>query len=383
MVQCQQLEEMFTENSTENQTLADTTKAILDYTTKAAAFFDSAWQIAITIEFYFQYVVIAIGVIGAAANSLVLYALISYYAREVKKRAINLLIIHQSITDLVSSVLLTITFSIGHRLYLTGTLGYLICSIFVGESAAYCATNASVINLMAVTIERYLKVVHPFWTKKNVKRWMIHATMAFAWIAAILFTLPPSFVTSVVMDGTCLSYYAWESPEARMIFGAYGTFSFFVLPVILFIYCYGHIVVVIRRQMRVMAGHSEGSSQMNANQIQSKRVKWNIIKTMIIVSVTFIICWIPNTIYFMIVDNTTQTTNLFIGYYFTIFLGHLNICMNPFIYAIKHEGVKEKLADMMICHKCKGPTAVGDNSGSSNTNVGRAQQKRTGVTPVV
>jgi len=371
---------MSAENSTANQTLANTTKAILDYTTKAAAFFDPAWQIAITIEFYFQYAVLAIGIFGTAANALVLYALISYYAREVKKRAINLLIIHQNVIDLISCVLVVITYSIGHRINMTGTLGYFLCTIFYSESAVYSALYASVINLMAVTIERYLKVVHPFWSKKNIKRWMIHATMAFAWIAGILYNVPAVFVTSVVMDGTCLSYYAWESPEARMIFGAFSIFLFFVLPLILFIYCYGHIVVVIRRQMRVMAGHSGGSSQMNANQIQSKRVKWNIIKTMIIVTLAFIICWIPNNIYFMIIDNTKQTTNLFVGYFFTIFLAYLNICMNPFIYATKHEGVKEKLAHLMICHKCKGPTAVGDNSGSSNTNVGRAQQKQTGVT---
>jgi len=26
---------------------------------------------------------------------------------------------------------------------------------------------------MTVTVERYLKVVHPFWSKKNLKRWMV------------------------------------------------------------------------------------------------------------------------------------------------------------------------------------------------------------------
>jgi len=31
----------------------------------------------------------------------------------------------------------------------------------------------NIINLMTVTVERYLKVVHPFWSKRHVKRWMI------------------------------------------------------------------------------------------------------------------------------------------------------------------------------------------------------------------
>jgi len=51
-------------------------------------------------------------------------------------------------------------------------------------------TTHSIINLMTVTVERYLKVVHPFWSKKHLKRWMIYAAMVFAWIAGILSIAP-------------------------------------------------------------------------------------------------------------------------------------------------------------------------------------------------
>ena len=44
-------------------------------------------------------------------------------------------------------------------------------------------------------------------------------------------------------------------------------FVFMLFPLIIFIYCYGRMLVVIRRQMKVMAGHSApGSTQMNASQ---------------------------------------------------------------------------------------------------------------------
>ena len=46
-----------------------------------------------------------------------------------------------------------------------------------------------------------------------------------------------------------------------------------------------------------MGGHNvEGSSQ-SASRAQSKRVKWNIIKTMMIVSAFFIVCWFPMNLY--------------------------------------------------------------------------------------
>jgi len=73
---------------------------------------------------------------------------------------------------------------------------------------------------------------------------------------------------------------------------------------------------------------------------------------MIIVSVSFVICWFPLLFYFIVVDNTAQTsTDLYSGYYATLFLSFLYICMNPFIYAAKHEGVKQKLASLNVCRK--------------------------------
>jgi len=150
----------------------------------------------------------------------------------------------------------------------------------------------------------------------------------------------------------------------------WGIFSDYLIPVTVFIFCYARILVVMRRQMRVMAAHStEGTAHMNASQIQSKRVQWNITKTMLIVSLAFAVCWLPTTIYFIIVDNTKQTSdNLFVGYTGTVFLSILYICMNPFIYAVKHDGVKERLGHLIVCFKrFEHPVSVG-NATTSNAD---------------
>ena len=57
-------------------------------TTQAAGFLDSAWLLVAAVEFYINYAVIGIGVVGIAANfgiaanALVLYALIVHNAQE-------------------------------------------------------------------------------------------------------------------------------------------------------------------------------------------------------------------------------------------------------------------------------------------------------------
>ena len=163
-------------------------------------------------------------------------------------------------------------------IYLKGAVGYFLCAIFVDHTATEIALIGSIFNLVAVTVERYLKVVHPFWSKKYFKRWMINAAIGFAWFAGIAIAIPASFVLSRVEVGVCVTDLL--SPE--WIYESCSFFFFFLSPLIIFIYCYGHMVVVLKRQMRVTVGHSAGSAQLNASQAQSKRVKWNIIKTMII-----------------------------------------------------------------------------------------------------
>jgi len=163
-----------------------------------------------------------------------------------------------------------------------------------------------------------------------------------------------------------------------LIYGGFAVAIFFFLPLIVFVYCYGRIVYVMRRQMRVMAGHTaEGSSQMSGSQAQSKRVKWNIIKTMIIVSVAFIVSWSPiNVLAFYAlqasrlswfhasiqtpeVSATAYHWPIILAYmelvlaFYATFVGatpymvlsvypamivvYINICVNPFIYALKHK----------------------------------------------
>ena len=358
------------ENSTANQTSTNLIQAV------PRSFFDPAWLLALTVEFYFKYTVLAIALVGTAANATVLYALIANYARDTKKRAINLLIINQNLLDLSCCLLLLISVCIQiGNIYLSGALGYFLCLFFVNDTFVYCALYGSIINLVAVTIERYLKVVHAIWSKTHLKRWMIHAAISFAWIGGIVSTIPPYFIISHVEEGFCLVYF--EFPESEYIYGACNLVLFFIFPLIIFIYCYGRMVVVMKRQMRVMAGHNvEGSSQMTASQAQSKRIKWNIIKTMIIVTVVFIVCWLPYNFLFLILTVAPQSGNLAVGYYPAVFVVYLNICMNPFIYALKHEGVKHQLARLMVCRK---PRDAGDTPGTNSNRANGTLQTRTGV----
>ena len=117
------------------------------------------------IEFYFQCAVMVIALMGTAGNGLVLYAL---FASKQQKKLI--LIVHQNILELFTSSALLIYLLKFCNIYLTGSVGYWLCTLIFNESLVWWGTFSSVINLGIITVDRYLKVVHPVWSKNTLNK---------------------------------------------------------------------------------------------------------------------------------------------------------------------------------------------------------------------
>ena len=312
-------------------------------------------------EFYFQCAVIVIGVVGAAANALIIYAMI--VSEQHKKQ---LLIFNQNLCDLSSSIFLIFTYAMKilfSNIPLTGTLGYWVCRLILTENPLWCSIDASVINLMSITVERYLKVVYPAWAKKLVRSWVIYCTIAFVWIFAITYNTYVVITTSGVIDGVCYVTVLWYSQVAMIIYNIWYFVTFFVIAVVITFLCYWHILAVIRRQARIMAAHSGPGS--STTQTQSQHIQSNVIKTMILVSAFYIITWMPIRLYYLLlVVNGYNISYIESVYYLTTFVAFLYICAKPFIYATKFDPIKRVLVGLIPCKRSQ-PT--GENINMSGT----------------
>ena len=320
-----------TPSSVEYLSVVMTTETVDDVTQTTATYLESLPSHGI--EFYFECAVIVIGVVGIAANALILYALVA--SKQHKK---HVLIVNQNVLDFISSLFLVITYSLKLcNFYLVGLGGYWFCVLVLSETLLWFPIVASKTNLMVITIERYLKAVYPIWSKNKLRKWMIHSAMAFTWISAVV-NMAFMIVTSDVVDGVCYSYVFWESRVTQVAFGVWYFLSFYLIILIIFIFCYWRILVVIRRQARVMAGHS-GPGPSTA-QTQSRKIQTNVIKTMIIVSAFYAISDTPVNMYFLLMNINENLTLLYGGYYALMVVSFFYICANPFIYATKFDPVK-------------------------------------------
>ena len=73
----------------------------------------------------------------------------------------------------------------------------------------------------------------------------------------------------------------------------------------------------------------------------------NVIKTMVTITVLFIVCWMPNTVYYFAVtlNDSLRNDNF---YLVSVFLAFFNICLNPFIYAGQYDVIRRRLNGVRV-----------------------------------
>jgi len=224
---------------------------------------------------YFGCAVIVIGIVGTAANALVLYALVS--SKQHKKHP---LIMNQNLLDLTGSLFLAVIYALKiSSIHLTGLLGYWLCMLLVSENLLWFAIEGSVINLAVIAIERYLKIVRPIWSRKHMGKSTAYLLSALPWVASFIYNMTVTFKTSAVIDGICHGFIIYENRIVQMIHGLFYFLIFYPFTLLIFVVCYGRILMAIRRQAAVMAGHVTAGTavQQTAAQIQENRIQSNVI----------------------------------------------------------------------------------------------------------
>jgi len=298
------------------------------------------------IDFYFKCAVLIIGVVGTAANGLILYALV--VSNQHRKLP---LIVNQNILDLCTSFAMILSSLMKIcDIYLTGSFGKFVCIVLLTDVLIWFANTGAVINLALITVERYLKVVHSTWSQNKLRKWMIYSAMPIPWILGVMQTtavVASRYPGTTVTDGVCYTRIVFLNNVARIIFIIWSLSVYYFIIIFIFVFCYWRILLVVRRQARVIAGHSAAGS--NAGQAQLNQIQTNMIKTMILVCVLYTVLWLPMYVAHILLLAHPYPLSRDRMYYTTVFLGYSYMCINPFIYATKFDPVKQVLRRMIPC----------------------------------
>ncbi|XP_071969486.1 formyl peptide receptor 2-like [Engystomops pustulosus] len=164
--------------------------------------------------------------------------------------------------------------------------------------------SASVLFLTAMSVDRWVSVMWPFWAKIHRTQKLVRITAGIIWAM--------SFVCTIFFSYNILFYFGYfnnpvHSPEQiRLVI-------MFVIPFLIIFTSYVSIFLKIRK----------------SNRPQRSQRPYRIITAVIL---CFFICWAPYHIWLITFDNFIGIINYSILDIIATGLAYLNSCINPFLY---------------------------------------------------
>lgn len=151
---------------------------------------------------------------------------------------------------------------------------------------------ASIYSMTAIAVDRYMAIIHPLKPRLSAKA--TTGIIAIIWSLAVALAFPLCYYSTIkVLPHRTLCYVAWpRKAEDTFMYHIIVTVLVYALPLVVMGITYTIVGVTL------WGGAIPGDSCDNYHgQLQAKR---KVVKMMIIVVVTFALCWLPYHAYFIV-----------------------------------------------------------------------------------
>ncbi|XP_031574302.1 octopamine receptor beta-3R-like [Actinia tenebrosa] len=235
------------------------------------------------------------------------------------------------------------------------TYGEAMCNIF---TVAYLiAAPLSMLNLLAVSIDRYNAIANPLHYSNIMTPKVIVASIFSLWTYAILFTVIamagwPMYPSSVLY-GTCHF-------NIKPAYSVVSSVINFVIPTIVMCVLYFKIYKVAHAHARRIGRHenishsaveyNSGTNGGGTSERRSMSKNIKAAKTIAILVSAFLFCWMPYTLVSSAsilcgrkcYDNTPEEVITL-----TLLLAYMNSALNPFLYAFHNRDFRESFRRLL------------------------------------
>ncbi|XP_038046758.1 trissin receptor-like [Patiria miniata] len=291
-----------------------------------------------------------VGIVGILGNGLV--CLVIGRVSSMQTRT-NAFIFHQAVVDLLGSfmTLLQSEAPLPDPVP-NNAFGWVVCHVWYSNFVLFLLFIISTYNLLSLTMERYFAIIHPFkyqaaFAKRP--RLKVSVIIAACWITAIILK---SYNLTIfkMQDGRCVS----NAENRSKIIGGLTAVLQYIVPVTVMLFAYIRISVELKRgaarvgpapaNVGPAAGASSDDNAQPEGMMESLlRARRNTFKMLWIVFITFLVCWTPNQVIFLLF-NLGWKLNFDEWYYLlSVVMVAANCCVNPVIYAFKYRQFRKGL----------------------------------------
>ncbi|XP_073696856.1 opsin 4xb isoform X2 [Garra rufa] len=299
------------------------------------------------VHYIIAFLILIIGTLGVTGNALVMFA---FYSNKKLQSLPNYFIVNLAVSDFLMAITQSPIFFI-NCLFKEWMFGELGCKIYAFCGALFGIT--SMINLLAISIDRYLVITKPLQTiQYNSKRRTFLAILCI-WLYSLAWSLAPligwsSYIPEGLMT-SCTWDYVSPAPANKSYTMMLCCFVFFI-PLAVILYCYLFMFLSVRKASRDLERLSSQKSSFVKQ--QSMRSEWKLAKIAAVVIVVYVLSWSPYACVTLIA--WAGHANILTPYSKTLpaVIAKSSAIYNPFIYAIIHTKYRATLAEKVPGLSC-------------------------------
>ena len=280
---------------------------------------------------------VVIAVLGMSGNAAVLTIFIR---TESMRTTANILIANLALADFLTLFFgipsVALSFIEAHP---SGAFGTFLCKFLTVGNMPSVSLTVSILTLTVLAFERYNAIVKPLRQKRRLTKNTVFYIVNCTWLTAVVLILP-SFIATEYSSEYLLCYDSWSNTK-RQVYHIILLILLFCLPLSVMVYCYWKTI----KELYFVSKSEITPGNVTARQnIQDKR---QIVKVLLLVSLTFSICFGAFGIA-RLLDEAGKASH--IAYEIALLLLYSNAACDPLVYAFQSSNYKNALK-RLLTHK--------------------------------
>ncbi|XP_071947027.1 neuropeptide FF receptor 1-like [Antedon mediterranea] len=272
------------------------------------------------------------GILGIIGNIIIIIT----FMRVKKIRTItNIFILNLSITDFVTAVA-TIPLPAPNPVP-DSLAGDVYCRVIGSNFFAWMAIKASILTMIAVTVERYSSIVSPLRHRGFSMRRAV-VIIIFTWVVSIIVNAF-SLTISRNVDGSCQE--VWQGETFKKFMGTIIFLLTYLIPLTVMIIAYVTMFYVLRKQDRRFR---RDGVLGKTNEYSYCRAKRNVAESLFLIVLVFTICWAPDQISFLAQNLAHFDYVNSVVYPYFILLAFCHPITDPIIYVYKNRQFRNAIS---------------------------------------